>query len=776
MVRLFHLATTTATMTDQQELLASLLRIHRLIDSHAPFAGILEEGVSTVGRLLASDVCSIYLLSHDGTRLVLEATRGLAASSIGRVSLPLGQGLVGRSFRELKPVASADVFSERDFAYLPETEEERYRSLLAVPILYQGQPMGVLVIQHAETHAYRDYEVQFLEVIAREFAPLIQRARFHTQFDARFLEGEPEKTVRLESAVYKGKPASPGIAWGDVSMVVLGREEGSGRQSDLPLNPDEERQAFAGAVERLKTRIAEMKKEAEAHLSGSELAIFDVYHMILDGEGFPDQVVARIESGECAELAVETVIETLAEPLLSSEDVYLRERAFDLQDLARQLFVELSGQGGESSRTALELPAHSPHILVFDRLPIFDLVRRVNVNTRGLFCEEGGTTGHAAILAQAMGIPAVMGIRGLLRRLLPGDSLLIDGDTGVVIANPDEHAMDVYRRKKARREKLSGDAVEEKWRRPIVSPYPFEVGATVGDLAQIKMLSRIGADSVGLYRTEIPFLIRRHLPTEEEQFDIYAAILREAKGLPVTFRILDVGGDKPLRALSHGQQEENPALGWRAIRLVLARPEVFEMQLRALLRASCFGPVRLLFPMISSVEEVELIKVHLSEARAALRARGERYAEAIPLGAMIEIPAAVAIAPELMAELDFGSIGTNDLIQYTLATDRNNPHVSAFYDPFHPAVLRAIMQVVEAGHRAGKPIRICGEMASDLRFYPFFLAARIDGVSVNPIHIPRLKRLLLSGPVPALSLDALLRAKSSREVQALLDWEPIQAE
>lgn len=749
-------------MPTREQLLAPLLKINTLIDSHRPLSGVLNECVTIIQQLLLSDVCSIYLLDPTKDRLVLEATHGLAPDSIGKASLPLGKGLVGKSFAQLAPVSSSDVFHDADFAYLPETEEDRYHSLLAVPILYQNRPLGVLTIQHADHRDYASYEIQFLQLIATQLGPLINRARFQSELDKTFHPTDTPAFL-LHNELIKGKAASPGIAWG---KVLISKTPGldSRFHLQLPDSPAEQVALFQNAVKAFIADINVMRSRAATQLSATELAIFDAYDLLLAKDNFQDQVIERILSGKPLPQAVKEVIDGIAEPLLESEDLYLRERAFDIEDLGTQLLSRLVEQ--TTSDSGAQRPS-SPHILVCQRLPIFDLINLCTPDIKGIVCEEGGTTGHAAMLAQSLGIPAVMGFKGLMRKLTDNDTILIDGASGILFINPDEPTLKLFREKA----KSIASGLLQSAGRPVLekiaSPYPIEIAANVGSLAQMKLIKATGADAVGLYRTEFPFLIRRSVPSEDEQFAIYRQVLEEAANMEVTFRILDIGGDKPLSSLMP-HPEENPALGWRAMRLALARPEIFELQLRALLRASPFGNMRLLFPMVSSLEEITLIKDHVANVHQELRNRGQAFVENIPLGIMIEVPAAVALAEELIEEVDFFSVGTNDLIQYTLAVDRNNPEVSEFYDPFHPAIARAIMHVADVAHRAGKKVSVCGEMAADTVFLPFFLANRIDTLSVNPTYIPILKRYLLSHRFTDLDRTLLLKPKNSSEFKQLL--------
>lgn len=745
----------------ERDLLAPLVEINALIDSHGDFAHVLDKIVGIVQPMLKSDVSSIYLYHTQRERLILEATRGLAKESVGRVSLRAGHGLVGKCFAQLEPILSSNVFQEADFAYLPETKEEQFHSLLAVPILYQHQPLGVLTIQHTSNRSYKPYEVHFLQLIAGQLAPLISRARFQTQVE-RTLESNEASAPATQNDVHKGRGASPGIAWGvpfipkntfeDVSTIVLSESK------------DAQIVRFNKAVLGLVGEIKAAKASAATHLNANELAIFDAYDMILAHDTFQSQVIDKINAGRSCPQAIGDVMEEITDPLLESDDLYLRERAFDIQDIGKRLISRLVE--GNSEQPGLLSPTE-PHILVTHTLPIFDLIRLCGPETRGIVCEEGGTTGHAAILAQSMGIPAVMGVKGLTRRLRDGDLILMDGNSGIVITNPDTTTFTLYKdKKKALKsllEEVDSGGVPEK----ITDPYPIDIVSNVGSLDQMGFVRTVGADGVGLYRTEFPFLIRRTLPNEEEQFTLYKQVLETAGSLPVTFRILDVGGDKPLSALSHNP-EENPSLGWRAIRLVLARPEIFEMQLRALLRASAFGNMKLLFPMVSTLDEVTVIKEHLANVRLHLKRRKCAFARKIPFGIMIEVPSAVALAEELVQEVDFVSIGTNDLIQYTLAVDRNNPEVSDFYDPYHPAIVRAIAHVAHVARAHDRPVSICGEMASDANFLAFFLALKVSSLSVSPIYIPEIKRRLLSKTWSPIDLDWVLKARTSSAVREAL--------
>lgn len=547
------------------------------------------------------------------------------------------------------------------------------------------------------------------------------------------MDDDVKLTTKDERTLF-GIPASPGVAHGQVfrflheEVEVLNYEV---KKEDHP----QEIARFKDALRVTHDQIQEVREGVAKNLGEKEAGIFDAHLMVLEDKALIDDVENEIKTtGDNVEQCLHRVSQKYYDYFNQLEDVYLRERASDLKDISRRLTRNLIGATGAGT-AFLE----DPRVLVSEDLTPSDTASLDRSKILAIATETGGQTSHAVIMARASGVPAVVGVRSLTEGLGKGDSLLVDGFEGLVVVNPSETTLFRYGRVGVRRKKLKS-LVEEDAKEPALTKdgQPFQLFANADSPEEVKAGIESACEGVGLFRTEALFLRKNEMPTEEVQFLHYRELVEAANPLSVTIRTLDLGGDKVLNQ-GEREQENNPFMGFRAIRYCLQNPETFLVQLRAILKASAFGKVKVMFPMISGVGEVIRAKVLLERAKKELKEQSEDFDESIDVGCMIETPSAVTICDLLAREVDFFSVGTNDLVQYLLAVDRVNNQIAYLYEPHHPAVIRSLEQVSRVAKETGKPITVCGEIAGDPHFLPILLGLGFDHLSCAPPLLQELK-------------------------------------
>jgi phosphotransferase system enzyme I (PtsP) len=712
--------------------------------------------VSAIAEHLSMEVCSIYLYDRSQRRLRLWATTGLDPSSIGKVSMGVDEGLTGIVVQRLEPVMAIDALVHPRYKYFPETGEERYHSFLGVPVVERGQPVGVLVVQTSRRRRFTLAEVRLLRAIAVPVAGILAQI----QLQASLANKEEERRaieIRMDDAIsrlqdYESQAVrAPVRGGGPIRLMGLGAAPGYGigrahqlkadvsfagmpRQRQGPLKRELSR--LRNALKRSAEELQRTRDRVSSTVPEIDPAIFDAQRLMLEDQSFEARIEAAIREGLSAEAALEEAVEGLVRHFAELDDQYFKDRASDIKDIGQRVLRHLRGAGERTRRFA------SSVVLVASDVALSDLTIVEQEGLKGMVLATGGVTSHASILARSLEIPTVVGVQHAEEAIREGDHLIVDGNAGVVFVNPGQEVVREYERLTREYRAFNRD-LELLRDLPALTPdgHRVHLWANIGLLGDLHWARLHGAEGIGLYRTEVAFLSHRDFLSEEEQLELYRRVVTGMEGKPVTIRTLDIGADKYPRYLNV-PHEDNPFLGWRSIRISLELPEIFKEQLRAILRASALGPVRVMFPMISSLEELRRAKELFLEAQEEVAAAGHAFDPHVPVGIMVEVPSAVFLAPQLVAEVDFVSIGTNDLIQYVLAVDRNNRKVGSLYEPLHPSVLAAVDSTIQAARRAGKHVSICGEMASDPMCAMLLIGFGLDDLSMSSFFIPLVKRLV----------------------------------
>ena len=735
-------------------MLTTLRRIVLEFSQEAELQNALERMVYRVKKAMQTDCCSIYLADYHHQHFVLMASDGLAKSSQGQVSIGFSEGLVGLVGQREEPLNIADAQQHQDFVHAPEVEEDEFNAFLGTPIIHQRKVLGILSIQQTQSRQFTENDEAFLVTLSAQLASALANAEIK-----RLLNLHQDKNQGVKQL--HGIAGAPGIALSEIAVCQP--------QADLAAvalkkstNTEQQLLRFDQALEKTRQEFTQLSDKLSESIDDDSLAIFDVYKQLLEQANLGKEVSAKIASGWRADSALKLVIDHYISQFEAIEDSYFRERATDISDLGTRLLINIQQQAKEESSFPEQF------ILLAQDVTASMVAQYQHNGLLGIISLSGSNNSHAAIIARSLGLPAIMGVNALVLSQLHQQRAIIDGYTGELFINPDETLVAEYQYLLSQENALT-DKVVAVANLPSITQdgHRVEVLLNAGLSAGFEHSAKLGALGIGLYRTEIPFMNRHCFPSEQEQTQLYQEVLSVFPDYSVTMRTLDVGGDKSLPYFPIN--EENPFLGWRGIRITLDHPEIFLVQVRAMMRANQeLGNLEIMLPMISSVEEVDeairLINQAFFELQAELskdtvvqlmaaeqdinytleQAQEKAKAKSAKLikpkvGIMLEVPSVIFQITALAQRVDFFSVGSNDLTQYLLAVDRNNSQVASLYDAFHPAVLSALFSIAQQSLAQKTPISLCGELASHPAGAILLLAMGFDKISMNGHNVPRIK-------------------------------------
>ena len=736
-----------------------LVRLHDVMGSRSPAQAKLAGVVQIIGEALDSEVCSIYLL-RDGL-LELFATRGLKEEAVHVTKLAMGEGLVGTIAKDVETLNLDEAASHPDFAYKPETGEEKYHSFAGVPIIRRERAVGVLCVQHAEPRRYDDIEIEALQTVAMVLSELISNADLIDEAGA--ATARPQSTA---ATMLSGLKLVDGMGSG----FAVYHQPRITIEHTVAEDVEAERHRVYAAFDKMREQIDRMTSQAEFGTGGEHDDVIETYKMFAYDEGWGRRINEAIDSGLTAEAAIERVQQRTRMRMRQIDDPLLADRMHDLEDLSNRLLRIVSGQMG----TAAQLGLRQDTILIARNLGPAELLEYDRRRLKGVVLEEGSLTAHVTIVARAMGVPVLGRVRNVRREIAEGDLLLLDAASSSVFVRPTPAIEDAFVTKQQLRQKRRAAFAALKNEAPVTRDgHRVTVMVNAGLRDDIAALDVTGADGIGLFRTEFQFLVSATLPQRERQQRLYRDVLDAAGDRPVIFRTVDIGGDKALPYLNGEEaDEENPAMGWRALRLALGRDGLMKAQARALIDAAAGRTLNVMFPMVSEAWEFDEAKALFEAQRAWIASRDRRLPLAIRYGAMLEVPALAEQLDLLLPSLDFLSIGTNDLTQFLFAADRANPRLAERYDWLSPSILRFLRRVVGPTRGAGVDLAVCGEMGGRPLEAMALIGLGIDRLSITPAAVGPIKAMIRSLDRGALMerMATLLASPPRDPREALTRW------
>lgn len=738
-----------------------LTRLHDVMASRSAAQAKLNAVVNIIGEALHSEVCSIYLL-REGV-LELFATRGLAQEAVHVTKLALGEGLTGTIAKNVETLNLDEAAAHPDFAYRPETGEEAFHSFAGVPIIRKERAVGVLAVQHADPRRYEEVEIEALQTVAMVLSELIANADLIDEAGG----GGSTRPQSTATARVTGFKLVEGMAAG----AAVFHQPRITIEHTVAEDTEAERHRVYAAFDKMREQIDRMTSQAEFGVGGEHDEILETYRMFAYDEGWGRRINEAIDSGLTAEAAIERVQQRTRMRMREIDDPLLRDRMHDLEDLSNRLLRIVSGQLG----TAAQMGLRQDSILIARNLGPAELLEYDRRRLKGVVLEEGSLTAHVTIVARAMGVPVLGRVKDIRRLIAEGDRLLLDVTEDALFIRPTLAMEEVFDAKLLVTQKRRAAFAALKGEVPVTKDgQRVTVMVNAGLRDDVAALDLTGADGIGLFRTEFQFLISATLPQREAQRRLYRDVLEAAGDRPVVFRTVDIGGDKALPYLDHDEagEEENPAMGWRALRLALDREGLMKVQARALLEAAAGRTLNVMFPMVSEPWEFDEARALFESQRAWLESRGYKLPLHIRYGAMLEVPALAEVLDILLPNVDFLSIGTNDLTQFLFAADRAHPKLAVRYDWLSPSILRFVKRVTDQASAAGVQVAVCGEMGGRPLEAMALIGLGIDRLSITPAAVGPIKAMVRSLDSAALTgAMAQLLAQPPRDLRtALTEW------
>jgi len=750
------------------KLLCDIGELNHLFRDSVSIENFLQQIVDMVGDHMKADVCSIYLYDETEKLLTLKATRGLNKNSVNYVTLRLGQGITGQALENRSHICLTEASKHPNYKGFSDLKEEPFECFLAVPILRGLERIGVLVLQRRNEYVFDESEVLTCRAVASQLANMIENARFLIAF-----HDTEENTLPAQNAsdggipaisgplFIKGQSASKGYAFANCRKYNYRRNFNSLLEKQYP--GDYKLEDLHKAIQATSRQLEQMQTSVDERLDDAASLIFSSHLLLLKDRTLMKKTETLIAEGQGVAQAFLAVAKHYIDTFSAAQNIFVREKANDMEDLAVRIISNLLGE------TSDLVGSHKTIVIAKDLFPS-DLLKLTSENTSGVILVSGGATSHLSILARSLQIPMVIANNQELLRIKDGTPILLDAETGYIHVEPSNDILNEIENREKQNRVIMSSRHKSHDKTFTADGVQVHLYANINLLSDLKLAKETKAEGIGLYRTEFPFIIRNDFPTEEEQYVIYKKLVDNMDGKPVIFRTLDVGGDKML-SYYHDVVEQNPAIGLRSIRFSLQKKDIFVQQIRAMLRAGYQRDIGIMFPMISSLDEFDEARDVVEECKLSLKTDGYEFNENPQIGVMIELPSVVEIMDDFAEEADFFSIGTNDFVQFMLGVDRTNENVANFYLPHHPSVLRALNKVVTIANSRNKPIAICGSMAGDVKYLPFLIGIGLRKLSLDPSYLPDVQHHLekLDAVKAERFTETLLSLNRASETKGMLE-------